>query len=298
MREPRSRRFVIKVMSTVAKIGYFNGEIGKYEDMKIPFSDRSVFYGDAVYDAVLILDRKPFALEQHLDRLYKSCALTEIPFAMPRETLKQEIDRLLALSDMGGVMLYLQVTRGAAPRKHEYPVGAEPNLLMFTAPAAIPPRDRRASLVSVEDLRFQYCNIKTTNLLPNVFAAQKAARAGATEALFHRGSRVTEGAHSSILMLKNGALVLPPLDELILPGITRAILRQLCVESGIPVEDRVFTVDELMDADEIVLCSTTKNVIFVYEIDGKPVGGRDPALRERIQTLFTRRVWEETGVRL
>lgn len=285
-------------MNTVGRIGYFNGEIGKYEDMKIPFSDRSVFYGDAVYDAVLILDRKPFALEQHLDRLYKSCALTEIPFTMPRETLEQEIGRLLAQSDMGGVMLYLQVTRGAAPRKHEYPAGVTPNLLMFTSPAAIPPRDKRASLISVEDLRFQYCNIKTTNLLPNVFAAQKAARAGATEALFHRGSRVTEGAHSSILMIRDGAVFMPPLDELILPGITRAIIRQVCETAGIPVRDEIFTVDELMDADEIILCSTTKNVLFVYEIDGQPVGGRDPALRERIQTLFAQRVQEETGVQL
>lgn len=282
----------------MSRVAYFNGEIGNYEDMTIPFFDRSVFYGDAVYDAVLVLDRKPFALELHLDRLYQSCALTEIPFDLPRETLRGEIARLLDCSDMGSVMLYLQVTRGAAPRKHEYPADVRPNLLMFTSPVSVPPADKRASLLSMEDLRFQYCNIKTTNLLPNVFAAQKATGAGATEALLHRGERVTEAAHSSILMVKDGAVVMPPLDELILPGITRAILQQVCQEAGIPVEVRIFTVEELMAADEIILCSTTKNVIFVYEIDGKPVGGRDAALRERIRELFAQKVWEETGVRV
>ena len=280
------------------RIAYFNGTIGNYDEMMIPFSDRSLFYVDAIYDAVLVLDRKPFALDLHLDRLYKSCAMTQIGFEMPREILKKEIDKLLALSDMGSVMLYLQVTRGAAPRKHEYPEHVTPNLLMFTSAVAVPPRDKRASLASVEDLRFQYCNIKTTNLMPNVFAAQKAKEAGATEALFHRGERVTEAAHSSILMIKNGTVIMPPLDELILPGITRAIIHEVCEGNNIPVDIRAFTVSELMDADEIILCSTTKNVIYVYEIDGKPVAGKDPALREKIQQLFAERVYADTGVRV
>ncbi len=280
------------------RVGYFNGTIGNYDEMTVPFADRSIFYGDAVYDAVLVLDRRPFALDMHLDRLYRSCGMTEIPFDMPRDLLKKEIGRLLDASAMGSVMLYLQVTRGAAPRKHEYPVDTKPNLLMFTASATVPPRDKRASLLSIEDMRFKYCNIKTTNLLPNVFAAQKATAAGATEALLHRGDRVTEAAHSSILMIKNGTVVMPPLDELILPGITRAIVHEECEAANIPVEIRVFTVDELMNADEIILCSTTKNVVYVYEIDGKPVGGKDRALGERIQDLVAERVYRETGVRV
>jgi D-alanine transaminase len=193
-------------------------------------------------------------------------------------------------------MLYIQVTRGAAPRKHEFPADAKPNLIMYTAPIHLPPKDKRATLASVEDLRFQYCNIKTTNLMPNVFAAQKATSLGATEALMHRGERVTEAAHSSILMVKDGALVVPPLDELILPGITRAILEKLCHANNIPVITRIFTVEELMAADEILLCSTTKNVIRVYEIDGKAVAGKDTALAQRMQDLFLAEVARETGV--
>ncbi len=280
------------------RVGYFNGVIGNYDEMTVPFADRSIYYGDAVYDAVLVLDRHPFALDKHLDRLYRSCDMTEIPFDMPRHLLIKEIDRLLGASSMGSVMLYLQVTRGAAPRKHEYPANTKPNLLMFTSSVTVPPKDKRATLLSIEDMRFKYCNIKTTNLLPNVFAAQRATAAGATEALLHRQDRVTEAAHSSILMIKNGVVVMPPLDELILPGITRAIIHEECEAADIPVEIRVFTVDELIGADEIILCSTTKNVVYVYEIDGKPVGGKDRELGERIQSLFTERIYRETGIRV
>ena len=282
----------------MATKAYFNGEIGNYNEMTIPLADRSVFYGDAVYDAVLVLNKKPFALGLHLDRLYKSCAMTEIPFTMPRETLEQEIQRLLDAADDGEVMLYLQVTRGAAPRKHEFPADTAPNLIMFAAQTKVADKNKRASLLPIEDLRFQYCNIKTTNLLPNVFAAEKATKSGATEALLHRGDRVTEAAHSSILMIKNGTVVMPPLDELILPGITRRILHDICDQNGIPVEVRIFTVAELMAADEIILCSTTKNIIYVFEIDGKAVGGKDRTLAEKLQSLFLDRVYQDTGVRL
>lgn len=280
------------------RIGYFNGQIGDLDTMQIPMCDRSVFYGDAIYDAVLVLDKKCFALDLHLDRLYNSCALTQIQFNMPRCELEAEIEKLLAVSSMGQLMLYIQVTRGSAPRKHEFPANAQPNLIMYTAPVQVPPKDKRASLASIEDLRFRYCNIKTTNLMPNVFAAQKATSLGATEALFHRGERVTEAAHSSILMLKDGALVVPPLDELILPGITRAVTVKLCEDNGIPVITRIFTVSELMEADEIILCSTTKNLIYVFEIDGKAVAGKDRPLAEEIQNLFLEEVRRQTGVAL
>jgi len=280
------------------RIGYFNGQIGDLDTMQIPLCDRSVFYGDAVYDAVLVLDRKCFTLDLHLDRLYRSCAMTQIQFTMERSALEAEIQRLLDVTPMGQAMLYIQVTRGAAPRKHEFPANATPNLIMYTAPIKLPPKDKKASLLSMEDLRFQYCNIKTTNLMPNVFAAQKATSHGATEALMHRGSRVTEAAHSSILMLKDGALVVPPLDELILPGITRAVAVKLCEDHGIPVITRIITMEELMEADEIILCSTTKNLIYVFDIDGQSVGGRDRCLAEKLQSLFLAEVTRQTGVKL
>ena len=257
------------------RIGYFNGQIGDLDTMQIPLCDRSVFYGDAVYDAILVLDRKPFTLDLHLDRLYRSCQLTQIAFTMPRAELEAEIARLLEVSPMGQTMLYIQVTRGAAPRKHEFPANAKPNLIMFVSCIKVPDKQKRATLASMEDLRFQYCHIKTTNLMPNVFAAQKATSQGATEALMHRGERVTEAAHSSILMLKDGVLVVPPLDELILPGITRAHILEICARKGIPVIEEPFTLDEMMDADEIFFSSASAVTSRVCAIDGKNVGMKD-----------------------
>ena len=175
----------------MATKAYYNGQIGNYDEMATPLSDRSVFFGDAVYDAVLVLGGKPFALDLHLDRLYNSCALTDIMFSMSREQLMGEIGRLLDASEGDAHMLYLQVTRGAAPRKHEYPEGGVPNLIMFAKPITLVPKDKRAKLISMEDLRFEYCHIKTTNLLPNVLASEKAMRAGADEVLWHRAGRVT-----------------------------------------------------------------------------------------------------------
>lgn len=280
------------------RVGYFNGKIGNIDEMFIPLCDRSVFFGDAVYEAVLVLNKKPFTLDLHLDRLYNSLKLTEINFDMPRDTIKAEIEKVIDASEGEVTMLYIQVTRGNAPRKHEYPVDKKPNLIMSVTPVNLPPKEKKASLLSMEDLRFSYCNIKTTNLLPNVFAAQKATSSGATEALQHRGNRLTEAAHSSILIIKNGTVIMPPLDEYILPSITRAVIKNICKENEIPTEDRIMTVDEVFNADEIILCSTTKNVIYVFEIDGKPVGGKDRELATKIQDLFLQKIYEETGVML
>lgn len=282
----------------MATKAYFNGQIGNYNEMMIPLSDRSVFFGDAVYDAVLVLGGKPFAMDLHLDRLYNSCALTDIAFCMPREQLMGEISRLLAASEGDAHMLYLQVTRGAAPRKHEYPADTAPNLIMFAKPIAITPKDKRVKLISMQDLRFEYCHIKTTNLLPNVLASEQATRAGADEVLWHRDGRVTEAAHSSILIIKEGAVVMPPLDHLVLPGITRKIVHNVCDKNGIEVEIHEFSVDEVMQADEIILCSTTKNILYVSEIDGIAVGGKDRALAQRLQELFLDEVYAQTGVRI
>ncbi|MBR5515587.1 MAG: aminotransferase class IV [Clostridia bacterium] len=277
---------------------YFNGIFGDYDEMSVPMSDRSIFFGDAVYDAVLVLDKKPFTLDMHLDRLYNSCRLMKIDFGMSRELLLKEIQKLIDMGLGGTEMLYIQVSRGNAPRKHEFPIKVKPNLLMFIKPFELPSKNKRASLLSMEDMRFKYCNIKTVNLLPNVFAAQKASENGYTEALMHRRGRVTEAAHSSILIIKNGRVIMPPLDELILPGITRAIIKELCEKASIPAEERIISVDEVMDADEIILCSTTKNIIFVYNIDGKDVGGKDRACAVKIQEMFIDKIYNETGVRL
>ena len=277
------------------RIGYFNSKIAPLEELSIPLTDRSVFFGDAVYDAVLVINRKPYTLDRHLDRLYNSCRMINIEFNTSREFLKGEIEKLLSASEDGSLLLYIQVTRGSAPRKHEFPENTAPNLLMFTSPITLTPKDKKASLMTVEDQRFFYCNIKTTNLLPNVIAAQNATANGFTEVLMHRNNRVTEAAHSSILITKNGTLIAPPFDNLILPGITRAILIDLCKKNSIPVEVKEFDLDEVWDADEILLLSTTKLLLRVHSIDGKAAGGKDEEFAQRLRKLLDDDVFRDIG---
>lgn len=271
-------------------VGYYNGLIKPLEELAVPALDRAVYFGDGVYDAVFVSKGVLFTLDLHLDRLYNSCKLLGIPFEMTREALVGEIKRTLTQFDGGDALLYIQVSRGTAPRSHEFSREMEPNLLMMVKPLSVLPRGSEIKLLTVEDTRFFHCHIKTINLLPNVFAAQKAKENGCTEAVFHRGERVTECAHSALLIIKNGVLVAPPLDELVLPSITRAILFDLCAENGIKTEVRAFTVEEMMNADEVLVCSTTKHLVKAAEIDGKAVGGKSGELFAKLLELFFRKL--------
>lgn len=275
-------------------VGYYNGIIKPLEELAVPALDRAVYFGDGVYDAVFVSGGVMFTLDLHIDRLYNSCKLLEIPFEMDRGLLVDEIKRTLVQFDGGDALLYIQISRGTASRAHEFPKnGATPNLLMMIKPISVLPRGSKIKLLTVEDTRFFHCNIKTINLLPNVFAAQRAKEGGCTEAVFHRGERVTECAHSALLMIKDGVLVAPPLDELVLPSITRAIIFKLCEENGIKTEVRAFTVEEMMGADEVLVCSTTKHLVSAKEIDGKAVGGKNKVLLEKLTELFFRKLENE-----
>ena len=277
---------------------YYDGEFGAKESIRIPLCDRSVFFGDSVYDAMIGEGGVIYQAEEHIARLLGNCerlGFYEIPTSNKISELLHEVVRR---SGLPTYFVYIQISRRKPRRSHPAVGISDSGILITVDDFSIPSPTKTLKTIICDDKRYEYCNIKTTNLMPNVFASEKATRAGATEALLHRGDRVTEGAHSSILMVKNGEVVMPPLDELILPGITRRVLHDVCDKNGIPVSVRVITVDELMAADEIILCSTTKNILYVYEIDGKAVGGKDRALAERLQELFLDEVYKDTGVRL
>lgn len=150
-------------------------------------------------------------------------------------------------------------------------------------------------LMTMEDVRHHILNVKTLNLLPNVLAAQAAKEKGCNEVVFHRGSRVTEGFHSNILMIKGGALCSPPLDNLILPGITRKHLIQIAGQLGIPVKEDVITLEELFDADEVLVTSSGDLCNAATELDGKPVGGRAPEILHALQKAYGERFNRETN---
>ncbi len=269
-------------------VGYYNGDIAPLEELKISALDRAVYFGDGVYDVAFIHNRKFVALDDHLDRFFNSCRLLKIDIDMTREEITAIFQSLIDNADTceTDFILYWQMSRGVAPRGHVFPENKKPSLFAYITPKKIGDQTRRIKLLTQEDVRFYLCNIKTINLIPNVLASETAKQAGCDEAVLHRGNIVTEGAHTSILIIKDGKVITHPLDNLILPSITRKHILAICRENGIPVEEREFTLDELFDADEVMSASTTTVMLAANEIDGKAVGGKNPELVKRIQDLY------------
>ena len=271
------------------RVGYYNGEIAPLEELKVPFLDRVSFYGDGVYDATMARNGVMLYIDDHLDRFFNSMRIMRFEPNFTRQGLQAELQRVLDLAEAGDMFVYWQVTRGTAARKHEFPAVA-PNLWIMVVPLPFADLTKTVDAVSFEDKRFGYCNVKTLNLMPNVLAAQNAAEHGGQEAVFVRDGFVTESAHSNIHILKGGTLVTHPADEHILPGIARKHLIAMCGQLGIPVQERLYTLDELKAADEVLISASSTFAIRVAHVDGQPVGGKDlptyTRLRDALQAEF------------
>ncbi|MCH1981067.1 aminotransferase class IV [Ruminococcus sp. OA3] len=277
-------------------IGYYNGERDRIEALKVPMTDRALYFGDGCYDATRIVNRIPFALDEHIERFCHSCRLLEIEFPYDAKTLKGILMGLVSELDDDEGLLYWQTSRGLALREHAFPeTKGTASLLAYARPASMCPVGQELQIISLEDTRFYHCHIKSLNLLPNVIASQRAKEVGCQEAVFHRGGRVTECSRSSILMLKDGVLCTPPLDRLILPGITRAHLLQLAKELLIPVSEEAFSLKQLCEADEIIVCSSGALCNRVSKLDGRTVGGRAPELLKKLQDAYVDKFKRETG---
>ncbi|MBR3867611.1 MAG: aminotransferase class IV [Butyricicoccus sp.] len=276
-------------------VGYYNGKMGALEEMTVPMLDRAMFFGDGCYDATMFANNIPFALDEHMDRFYDSCRALEIDFDMSREALRAELQKCIDANENADGFLYWQCSRGTWARGHAFPPAhVKPNLLIFTVPCGMAPLDEEVDLISMEDTRFLHCNIKTLNLLPNVIAYQRCREQDCFETVFHRGERVTECAHSSVLMLQNGVLCAPPRDNLILPGITMKHLLELARENGIPTREAPFTMDELRAADEVIISSSGDLCIRARTLDGRPVGGRDEKTLRILQAAYNEKYLRET----
>lgn len=268
-------------------IAYYNGAIGRIDEIKAPITDRGFYFGDGVYDAAMVRNKKIFALDDHLDRFYNSLKLLRIDPPMEHGELAAVLNDLVGRLDTDAPhMLYWQSTRAVAHRKHAFPTGGKASLMAFAEPCALDKQNQPYQLITVEDTRFLHCNIKTLNLIPNCTAMQRAVEAGCDEVVFYRGDRVTEGAHSSLAILKDGVFCTPPADELILPSITRKHFLELCDKLGVPTRIAPFTIDELLGADEIMILSTGSHCLAVSHVDGKPVGGKDATLLGKLQKAY------------
>lgn len=262
-------------------LGYYNGEFGPLEEMKIPMNDRVCFFGDGVYEATSAGNHHIFLLDEHVDRFFKSAEMLRIPLSFDKEELKYELNRMLDLVEGDRLSVYWQQTRGTANRDHAFP-DAESNLWIMIRQAKFRDLRERIDLTSIEDTRFLHCNIKTLNLIPSVMAAEKAKEEGCMECVFHRGDIVTEGAHSNISILKNGVFKTHPNDQYILPGISKHHLILACNALGIPVDETPFTLDELRNADEIIVSSSSNFCMIAKSFEGQAVGGKDT---ERVNAI-------------
>ncbi len=265
-------------------IGYYNGKIGPIDEISIPLNDRVVYFGDGVYEATMSCNGMILDEQDHIDRFRSSLEKLSIQPPMQEEELRAQLREIAAMGEKGRCyMLYWSATRGTAKRKHCFPKGVSSNLIItLTDQGSFAPLGRPLKLTTFEDRRYEYCNIKTLNLIPSVLAAQAAEEAGCEEAVFHRGDIVTECAHSNISMLKDGAFVTAPADHWILPGIARKNLIKCAKKAGIPVVEKHYTLDELYEADEIIVSSSSRQMGAAYELEGKSVGGKDPELLKKL----------------
>lgn len=281
----------------MVEVGYYNGKIGPLEEMQIPMLDRACYFGDGVYDFALYHKGKVFAFDEHMDRFYKSASMIEIDIPYSREELKNIILKTANASECEDLGLYWQISRGTAIRNHIFPEhDVKPNVMVMVKPLKVVNEDKVLKLITLEDTRFLHCNIKTINLLLNVLASEKAKKAGCDEAVFHRNGRVTECSHCNIHILKNGILRTAPADNLILPGVARMHIINMCKKLNIPVEEVPFSIEEMMEADEVIVSSTSTICIQAVEIDGRPVGGKDPETFSKLKKALRKEFTDFMGI--
>lgn len=268
-------------------LGYYNGAFDEIENMSIPMSDRVCFFGDGVYDATYSRNYKIFSLNEHIDRFYNSAKLLEILLPYEKEEMKAILSEMVQKMDTGENFVYFQATRGShAVRSHAFSSDIKANIWINIYHKEIVDLKKPVQLITMEDTRFLHCNIKTLNLIPSVIASQRAKEAGCYETVFHRSGRVTECAHSNVHIIKGGKLITAPTDNLILPGIARKHIIKACKELNIPVLEEPYFLEQLMDADEVLVSSAGALCLAADRIDGKAVGGKATELVEKLQTLL------------
>lgn len=248
---------------------YLNGAFLPLAEGRVSVEDRGFQFGDGVYEVIRVYNGCPFRLEAHLERLGRSLEGVRIPLPEPLPRLA-EICRQV-LGPLKEATIYLQITRGVAPRAHAFPTGARPTVLAYAREVQRPPDSKTYTLRSVPDDRWGRCHLKTICLLPNILARQQAVEAGCDEGLFVRDDgTVTEGTASNAFFVFKGTLQTHPADSRILNGITREIAIFLARRLEIPVEERPVKLPEARQADEVFMTGTTAEIMPVTALDGKP----------------------------
>jgi D-alanine transaminase len=284
--------------SLPASLCYLNGEFTPLRDARISVLDRGFIFGDGVYEVLPAYGGKIFRFDQHMARLDRSLGELRIPNPLTRvewlAVARRLIEDLRASTASVHQLIYIQVTRGVAVRDHVMPPGLQPTVLVTVGEmrlATSAQREHGVACVSADDFRWEKAHIKSTSLLGAVLARQISADAGAVETVMYRDGFLSEAAASNVWVVKDGVVMGPPKDHLVLEGIRFGLIEDLCRELGIRFELRRIAQAEVLDADELLLSSATKEVLPITSLDGQPVGnGRPGPVYARLYAAYQQAV--------
>jgi len=277
----------------MSRIVYLNGEYMPDHEAKISIFDRSVNFGDAIYDVAGVLDGKLIDFEHHMQRYFNSLAKLSIESPLTKEQILQAFRRLVELNNLDEGLVYMQVTRGVAERDFVWPTGLQPTVFMFTQPKLAEENEAAHTgimLASAADIRWARRDIKSVNLLGQVLAKKAAHDAGADEALMiDEEGYVTECGSTSFYIVRDDEILTRPLNNDILPGVTRRAIVALCAEKELLLRETRFTLAEAMQADEAFISAASSYILPVVKIDNNDIGGGKPGKR----TLQLRNIYLE-----
>jgi len=269
---------------------FLNGKLLPVEQATVSVLDRGFIFGDGVYELIPVYSRAPFRMEDHLARLERSLAAVRIKNPYTREKWREIILQLVAQQPWEDQAVYFQVTRGVAKRDHAFPAGVEPTVFVMANPLVNPPRElveKGGSAVTAVDNRWLRCDIKSISLIGNCLLRQVSADAGAQETILFRDGKLTEASASNVFIVKRGVLLSPPKSNLILPGITYDVVTEIAQAGKIPLEFRDISEAEVRGADEVWVTSSSKEILAIVALDGKPVAdGRPGPLFKRAFQLY------------
>lgn len=286
---------------------YLNGEFSTLKDAKISVLDRGFIFGDGIYEVVPAYAGKLFRFEQHMARLGRSLAELRINNPLTPDQWREIALKLIAdyahstgtPTDTGNQLIYIQVTRGVAMRDHPMLPGLTPTVFIMVNPMKLPSKQQReegVACVTADDFRWEKAHIKSTSLLGAVFARQISVDAGALETVMFRDDSLSEAAASNVWVVKDGKVMGPPKDNLVLEGIRYGLMEEMCRSLGLPFELRRISRAEVLAADELLLSSATKEVLPIALLDGQPVGkGKPGPIYARLYAAYQQAIQEQSA---
>lgn len=268
----------------------FNHEIISRDEVKIDIEDRSYQFGDGIYEVIGIYNNTFFKMTEHLQRLERSAKEVKIKLPYSLDQIKSKLEQLLMENNVLNGIVYLQISRGVAPRNHPFPQPTvDPVIIAYTKTMEQPKKEQNEGIncILTDDIRWLRCDIKSLNLLGNVLAKQKAFENGCFEAIFHRGDIVTEGSSTNFFIVKDEQVYTHPANNFILNGITRGTVLEICNVMGLRVVEEPFTIDQLYEADEAFISGTYIDLVPVNNVDAKEIGSGKPGpITKKIQEKF------------